>query len=88
MRPFYIKNSRPQNITMDFININTLIDELFPNNAWHNITYQEAFQAVQNWCVVNNAYYYADDSETFCINTAKQLAQDANNSKVVFDYLS
>ena len=70
------------------INIVTIIDELFPNNAWHNLTYQEVFQAVQNWCVANNAYYYADDADTFCIDTAKRLAQEANKSKVVFEFLS
>lgn len=73
---------------MEVINICTLLDELFPNNAWYDIPYQEISKAVRDWCVANNAYYYADDRENFSIYTAKRLAQEANNSKVVVEDLS
>lgn len=73
---------------MEVIKICTLLDELFPNNAWYDISYQETSKAVHNWCNTNDAFYYADDRENFSIYVATRLAQEANKSKVVVEDLS
>lgn len=72
---------------MEVIKFSTVLDELYPNNDWHDIPYQELSKAVWDWCLANDAYYYSDDRDPF-IYLSKRPIQEANNSEVVLEDLS
>jgi hypothetical protein len=73
---------------MQTINICSVLDVLFPNNAWYGGDWKVIDAAVTQWCVENNAYHYARGREEFSRYEATRLAEEAGCTVVLLHDLS
>ena len=73
---------------MQTINICSVLDVLFPNNAWYGGDWKVINAAVDQWCVENNAYHYARGREEFSLYEAAAEAMERGLTRVVYEDLS
>lgn len=74
------------------INVTNLLGLLFPDywdmKKWHLRSYSKDRDAVKAWCEAPDAIYYARDREDFSLEEARELAIQADRSRVVYEDLS
>jgi len=70
------------------INVGDLIEMIFGEEYWKEITYQERTDVIKDWCGRFNCYYYSMDKENFNFADAYAEAMDEQADAVVFESLS